>query len=114
MADMTDKPIREWSIDSHPDAKFVRFARERVPTYGPSRSVTDHVTADEHGVTSYTVESDGETVELNSGDTDIVLAAVFRQSGIVDDLDLVLDIAAFNGCKDAAARIRKALGEALS
>lgn len=109
--------IREWSIASHPEAKFIRFERERVPAFGSARVVHDNVTADEHGVTSYTIESDGDRVELNSGDTDVVLAAIFRQAGIVDDLRRLLDAATFlvgDPLDDAARRIRKAFGEALS
>jgi hypothetical protein len=109
---MNDSNIREWTVDSHPEADFFRFAREHVPGNGPARVVTDFVQAADDGVS--TQDSEDDPIRAPA---DVVLAAVFRQAGIVGDLRALLDAAKREGGGAnyaAAKRVEAAFGEALS
>jgi hypothetical protein len=102
---MSANAIREWTSGTSPDAS----------TY---TMVTDHVAVDHEGVDVFTnVEVTGEAVVAAPVPTDVVLAAIFRQAGIVDDLLALLDAAKREGGGvnyAAAERVEAALVEALS
>ena len=102
------KPIRSWTVESHPEAvDYIRFAHPIDGAKWP-----DKVEVCPAGVAVF----NGFNSRVSTAPTDVVLAAIFRQAGIVDDLRAVLDAAAQgDGVLDnAAERIRKAFGEALS
>jgi hypothetical protein len=116
---MSAKAIREWTSGTSPDAStYTMFQRSRGTDERPVVWVTDHVAVDHGGVDVFTnVEATGEAVVAAPVPTDVVLAAIFRQAGIVDDLQALLDAAKREGGGAnyaAAKRIEAAFGEALS
>lgn len=108
---MSTSPIREWTVEAS-GHDFIRLESQYSATSGPARAVTNMVQASDAGV----VIVDDEGGEFPAP-ADVVLAAIFRQAEIVDDLRVVLAAAGLAIDPDVAAsvlRVRLALGGALS
>jgi hypothetical protein len=108
---MSESNIREWTVDSDPNVKFYRFTR----TYEHRLSIApDFVEVTMQGDVAV---FDRDTHPITMAPTDVVLAAIFRQAGVVLALRMVIAAAERGGdpvLSENAKAIRKAFGEALS
>jgi hypothetical protein len=105
---MTESSIREWTLQ--PSAKSFGCTRFERTASEPDSTLTmvEGVQVDSAG----TVLICDEEHDVIVAPTDVVLAAIFRQAGIVDDLRAVLQGGVSTGA--ARGRIIAAFGEALS
>lgn len=102
--------IREWEWTTDPERKGqAEFYR---PCPESPEWITESVVV---GLGGVSITDDSGRGDGPAASADVVLAAIFRQAGIVDDLRAVIGASdrdwVLNG---AVERIRKAFGEALS